>query len=160
MTLDATAREANIRDSLKKYFIDTFETAKGIIVTFDKGLSNPDLQPGSTVHRWISVNQGPIEIKDLSDIFVYVYCCTRQDNEGFKLAQLVDTVMEGLSVDPATATTSLKRITFYRSLPAPDAWVPIGALVVQSIDSSMNLEAPDETKYKILNVRLRTASKV
>ena len=43
MALDATAREANLRDSIKKFFIDNLETIEGLVVTFDKALSYPDL---------------------------------------------------------------------------------------------------------------------
>ena len=159
MTLDATARQANILDSIKRYFVDTFETGASIPVTFDKGLSEPDLQ-GVTVHKWISVNMGDMSIGLLSDILLMVYCCTRQDNEGFKLAQLRDTVFEGLSVDTATADDNYKRIPFYKSAPNIANWTLLGSLLVQDIIESKNLEAPDETKYKILTVRLRTPSKV
>jgi len=159
MTLDATARQANILDSIKRYFVDTYETGSNIPVTFDKGLSEPDLQ-GVAVHKWISVNMGDMSISLLSDILLMVYCCTRQDNEGFKLAQLRDTVFEGLSVDTATAADNYKRIPFYKSAPNLANWTLLGALVVQDIIESKNLEAPDETKYKILTVRLRTPSKV
>ena len=43
MSLHATAREANVTDSIQKYFIDNLETIEGLAVTFDKALSQPKL---------------------------------------------------------------------------------------------------------------------
>jgi hypothetical protein len=159
MTLDATARLANVKDSLKKYFIDTIQTGKSIDVLFDKSLSAPDLQ-SITTHKWISILLGETQIKLLSDILVMVYCCTRKDNEGFKLLQLRDTIFEALSVDPTTDVDNFKRIPFYRSMPKPTPWVLIGSLLVQDIIESEDMIAPDETKYRIMTVRLRTPSQV
>ena len=155
MTLDATAREANIRDSIKKFFVDTYS----VPMTFDKALTQPDLQ-GRTIHKWINVLVHVSEIKLLSDILVQVYCCTRQDNEYFKLAQLRDTIVEGISVDPdSPQSDNMKRITFYKSDPIVP-WTVIGALLVTEVIESPGMEGPDETKYKILTVRLRAPAKV
>lgn len=156
MTLDATAREANIRDSIKRFFVDTFPS---VDKTFDKALSTPDLQ-GRTVHKWINVLVHVSEIAVLSDILVYIYCSTRQDNEYFKLSQLRDTIVEGLSVDPdSDQSDNMKRITFYQSHPV-NPWTVIGALLVTEIVESTTMDGPDETKYKILTVRLRAPAKV
>ena len=101
------------------------------------------------------------EIKLLSDILVQVYCCTRQDNEFFKLSQLRDTIVEGLSVDPNSGQSdNMKRITFYKSDPILANWSVIGALLVTEVIESISMEGPDETKYKILTVRLRAPAKV
>ena len=155
MTMHATAREANIRDSVKKFFVDTYT----VPMTFDKALSTPDIQ-GRTVYKWINVLVHVASVGVLSDILVYIYCCTRQDNEFFKLSQLRDTIIEGLSVDPTTKQSDgAKRITFYQSS-AVNPWTVLGALVVTDVIESPTMEGPDETKYKILTVRLRTSSKV
>jgi len=155
MTLDATAREANIRDSVKKFFVDNYT----VPMSFDKALSQPDLQ-GRTVHKWINVLIHVSEVSLLSDILVYIYCCTRQDNEYFKLSQLRDTMVEGLSVDPTTEQSdNMKRIPFYQSH-AVDPWTLIGSLLITELMESPTMEGPDETKYKVLTVRLRTPSKV
>lgn len=157
MTLDATAREANIRDSVKRFFVDTFPS---IQKTFDKALSAPDLQD-RVVHKWINILVHVSEIAVLSDILLQVYCCTRQDNEYFKLSQLRDTIVEGLSVDPdSTQSDNMKRITFYKSDPVLANWVEIGKLLVTEIIESIPMDGPDETKYKILTVRLRAPAKV
>jgi hypothetical protein len=53
----------------------------------------------------------------------------------------------------------MRRIMFFASHPT-DAWTEIGTLMVDEITESPRMEAEDETKFKVLHVRLRTASKV
>ena len=157
MALDPTAREANFRDSVKKYFVDNLETTENISLTFDKALSSPDIQ-GKAVHKWVTVLFDNIQLGTMSEISLRIFCCTRQDNEGFKLAQLRDTVMGYLTNDGSVGDGQV-RIPFYRSY-ANQAWVLLGSLLVIDVFESAQLEAPDETKYKILTIRLKTASKM
>ena len=157
MALDPTAREANFRDSIKKYFVDNLETISNIPLTFDKALSSPDIK-GKTVHKWVSVLFGSSHLGTMSEIYFRVFCCTRQDNEGFKLAQLKDTVVGYLTNDGSIGDGQV-RIPFYRSY-ANQAWTLLGSLLVIDVIPSDQLEAPDGTKYIILTVRLKTASKM
>jgi hypothetical protein len=108
----------------------------------------------------VAISIGETDIKLLSDILITIACCTRKDNEGFKLAQLRDTVYEILSVDPDTAADNFKRIPFYQSAPVLANWTQIGSLLVQNIIESEDLVASDETKFRILTVRLRAPAKV
>jgi len=156
MALDPTAREANVRDSIKKYFVDSMHPTYHLM--FDKGLTTPNVQgTPSTIDRWISVNFGMMDRGDLSEHYLTIYCCTRKDNEGFKLAQLTDTVMGYLSDD--TATHGMRTIALYRSY-QDQAWSLIGGLLVQEVLESQQFVADDETKYKVLTVRLRWSSKI
>lgn len=152
MSLDSTAREANIWDSIKKYFVDNLTYP----LTFDKALSTPDLQ-GKTVDRWVSFSLGDMELGYMSNIMLDVYCCTRQDNEWFKLSQVRDTVYE-LLID-VTKTDTMRRIPFYASHAVND-WTLIGTLLIDEITESPRMEVEDETKFKIIHCRLRTSSKV
>ena len=156
MALDPTAREANVRDSLKKYFVDSLHPTYPVM--FDKGLRTPDLlgTPGPT-DKWVSINFGTMDRGTLSEHMLTIYCCTRRDGEGFKLAQLSDTVMGFLS--DSGETDGMRKIPFYRSYPSK-AWELIGGIVVQEVVESQQFEADDETKYKILNARLRWGSKI
>ena len=158
MALDATARRANIKDSVKKFFIDNVQTISGVAVTFDKALNTPNIQ-GLAVKKWVSVIIGDMHIDTVSDILIDVYCCTREDNEGFALAQLTDTVVGYLSVDPSAASDGKTGIPFYQSHPT-NPWTLLGKLVVSDIQESAELEASDETKFKVLTIQLKTASKV
>ena len=158
MSLDPTAREANIRDSVKKYFVDNIARTEGLGLTFDRSLAEPVIQ-GDTggVDKWVSINYGYLDPDALASMMLTIYCCTRSDAEGFKLAQLRDKVMGYLT--DTTQTDGMRRITFYRSYES-QAWDVIGALLVQLDPESDQFEAEDGTKYKMLNVRLRWAAKI
>lgn len=156
MALDSTAREANVRDSIKKYLVDSLATIEGISLGFDVSLSVPDTVSRHTI-RWVSCDFGPIDRETLSSAVIDIYCCTRNDSEGFRLAQLVDTVLGYLT--DINSTDGMKKITFYRSS-ASETWTSIGGLVVQEIIESGQMIGPDETKFKVLNVKWRFASKI
>ncbi len=152
MALDPTARLANVKDSLKKYFIDNLYTDAGISVSFDKGLSVPDLQ-GTAVTRWVVIMTGAIELGNFSTLNLPIYCCTRKDPEGFRLAQLRDKLIE-LLTDP----TDIKRITLYRSY-ENKPWEEIGKFLVTQLLETPDFDGPDETKYRMITVVLRWATK-
>jgi len=158
MALEPTAREANYLDSIKKFFVDNIKTASGIALLFDPSLSTPDLigNGPSKIDRWVTVAPGSLDLDHMSTAILTVFCCTRRDNEGFKLAQLRDTVMGYLT--DVDATDGMKRITFYRSYPE-QAWEDIGGILVQDVNESLHGRLDDNTKYKGLIVRLRFASK-
>lgn len=154
MSLDSTAREANVRDSLLKFFVDNLKTVEGINISFDRSLSAPRIQ-GNEVDRWVMVDFGPMDRATLSEHYVDLYCCTRKDPQGFRLAQLGDTVMGYLT--DSTQTDGMKRIPFYKSKET-GAWDLLGALLVTEIREGKEDEAPDGTKFKILSVMLKWAS--
>jgi len=156
MSLDATAREANLRDSIKRYFVDNLVTAEGVQVSFDRGLSTPKVQ-GTDVDRWVAISLGTIEMGTMSSAIVTIYCCSKMDSEGFKLAQLRDKVM-GYLVDP-NATDGYARITLYRSHPT-EAWTNIGGMVVIIETESPVMEAEDNSKIKAITITLRWSSKI
>jgi hypothetical protein len=157
MTLDDTGKESNVRDSIKKYFVDSIYTTEGVQITFDKYLSTPNVQ-GKAVDRWVSVNFGEMEMGYLSSHMLNIFCCTRADGEGFKLAQLRDKVFKYLTDN--SQTDGMARFAFYRSR-ADGAWTQLdGGFIVQDVIESQQFEAEDGTKYKILTARLRFSSKV
>jgi hypothetical protein len=158
MSLDPTAREANIRDSVKKYFVENLSRTEGLPLTFDRSLATPVIQgDAESVDKWVSVNFGYLDADAFASMMLTIYCCTRKDAEGFKLAQLRDKVMGYLT--DRTQTDGMRRITFYRSYES-QAWDVIGGLLVQLDPESDQFEAEDGTKYKMLNVRLRWAAKI
>lgn len=158
MAIDATAREANVRDSIKKYFIDGLKNTDGIETTFDISLHAPTVQ-GITVDRWVSIVFGSMDVgAGMSELILNIYCATRRDGEGFKLAQLRDKVMNYLS--DTSQTDGMARIALYRSR-ADGNWTQLdGGFVVSDHTESGELEAPDETKYKIITATLRWAAKM
>jgi len=155
--LDATAKEANVRDSIKKYFVDSLHTGESVHLSFDKYLSTPDIRSKS-VDRWVTVNFGEMHMDVMGSHMLNIFCCTRSDGEGFKLAQLRDKVYKYL-VDN-TKTDGMARIPFYRSR-ADGNWTLLdGGFIVQSVIESQQFEADDGTKYKVLTANLRFSSKV
>ena len=157
MVLDPTARTANIKDSIKKYFVDNIFRTSGIALTFDKALSVPKLQGQTPADRWVSIRIEELDLETLSSQDISVYCCTRKDPEGFRLAQTIDTVMGYLT--DSSQTDGFRRIPFYRSYES-QAWVLLGALLVTKHDMSGELEGPDETKFRIITIRLQFPAKV
>lgn len=156
MPLDDSARESNLRDSIKKFFVDNISTTEGVAVTFDKALNTPMVQ-GKEVDKWVSVTFGPVNLETMSDIIIEIYCCTRRDNEGYKLSQLRDKVM-GYLVDYNMADGKA-RIDFYKSSYS-DAWILLGKILVWDILPSGDMIAADETKFKVLTVVLKMAMKI
>jgi len=130
MSLHATAREANIIDSIKRYFIDTLETIDGYAITFDKALSSPKLQ-GRAVNKWVSVAIGPLNLDSISTLNFDIFCCTRRDNEGFKLAQVRDTVMGRLTNDGSSGDGKVS-IPFYQSHKS-DPCVLLGGMLIMDV---------------------------
>jgi hypothetical protein len=156
MSLDPTAREANVRDSLKKFFIDNLFTTEKIQVLFDEFIPAPKIQ-GHSVNRWIGIQFGSMNLDTLSTLNIEVYCCTRQDPENFRLSQLRDTVMDHLT--PSSDESTYKVIPFYRSK-ADGNWTLIGGLMVTNITQGMDMNGPDQTKVKILFIELKYVAKL
>jgi len=159
MALDDTAKESNIRDSLKKYWVDSLYTAEGVHLTFDKYLSTPNVVTSKAKDRWVSINSGPMELSEMSSLMLNIFCCTRADGEGFKLAQLRDKVFKYLT--DSDQTDGMARIALYRSR-ADGNWTQLdGGFIIQApVIESQHFDADDGTKYKILTPRLRFSSKV
>ncbi len=153
--LDSTVRESNVRDSLKKFFVDSLYKTEGIELLFDKSLSTPKVQ-GMEVDKWYAVLIGEIELGTLSDITVDIMCCTKKDAEGFKLAQLRDKVMNYL-ID-TDQTDGMKRVTLYKSS-ATEAWESIGTFIISIESETRQMEGEDNSKFKVITVRFIWAAK-
>ena len=159
MSLDPTAREANLRDSLKKYFIDNLFTTEGILLSFDKQVADPSINITKSVNQWISIKMGTMNRNEMGRFDVDLYCATRQDTEGFRLAQLGDTVMGYLT--DTTKTDTMRRIPFYRSRSGGFSnWTLIGQLLVSEIIESGEEDGPDDSKFKILTPIIRWSAKI
>jgi hypothetical protein len=137
--------------------VDNLYTTEGLQLTFDRYLTTPNIQ-GHAVDKWVSINFGGIDASEMSVLPLSIYCCCRSDSEGFKLAQLRDTVMGYLT--DTTQTDCMARIPLYRSR-ADAAWTLLdGGIIVHSILESEQFEAEDGTKFKILTARLRWSAKI
>lgn len=157
MALDPTARESNFRDSIKKYVIDSLKYAEDIQISFDKSIGSAPKLQGREVDKWVTINIGAIERGSMSEADIHFYPSTRQDEEGFKLAQLGDKVVGILS--DTSMTDGIRRIALYRSHPT-DPWEVIGHLLVCDVKESPQYMTTDETKYKQITARIKWASKI
>ena len=148
--LNPLSKETNVKSSLKKYFVDTL----GAAVTFDTSLASPDIrtQGANALKQWYNVDFGEFGRQELAEYLFEIYILSRQDAEGVKLAENTDTVF-GMLVD-SSMTDGMKRIPLYDVSKTP--WELLGQMVVQDIwDAPIFEVLADETKMKILSVRLR-----
>ena len=153
--MNPLSMETNVKSSLKKYFIDALADA----VTFDTSLASPDVrsQGPSVVKQWYNVDFGPFGRQDLAEYMFDIYCLSRQDMEGVKLAEITDDMM-ALLLDPSVGD-GIRRIPLYDVTQTP--WVLVTNMMVQDIWDTPNIEiTEDETKVKVLSVRLRWGAKI
>lgn len=153
--LHPLSKESNVKGSLKKYFVD----ALGSAVTFDTSLAAPDIraQGEAGVKQWYNVDFGEFGRDALALYYFEVYCLSRQDVEGVKLAELADVLIDML-VDNSQQD-GMRRIPFYDITKTP--WELIGALTVQDIWDAPSVSlTEDETEIKIFSVRMRWGAKI
>ncbi len=155
MTLNALAKESNVRSSLKKYFVD----ALGDAITFDISLTSPDIRTQGTkaVNQWYNLVFGEFGRNSLATYYFEIYCLSRQDAEGTKLAKMTDELMD-LLVDNSNQDGT-KRIPLFDTEDVP--WEQIGSMVVQDIEDVPTISmVEDETKIKVFSVRMRWGAKI
>jgi hypothetical protein len=148
--LDATAKKSNFYYSLKKYIIDNLNRTEGILVIFDKFLP-----PAINVGRWLFVVQNTLDRDTVSEYRFDIYCVTRQDYEGDLLTELVDKVT-GYFLYDETKTDTLIRIPFYSATTGNQ----IGSMVISDVKESDPVDAPDQSKFTILSIIAKMASKI
>lgn len=152
MAIDSTAKKANVRLSLKKYFIDTFQTQHSKKLLFDDLFSLPQIP---SLSEWLIVQFGAMHRGGLSDFIVEVLCATRRDPDGDKLSDLSDLAFNLLSDN--SQIDGKRRITLYETSVVP--WTEIGALLVQDVIDSKEMNGEDGTKYQVLTCKIRWVSK-
>ena len=157
MVLDATVREANFKDSIKKLLLDNRGSlvAHGSVpILFDKSFDDPEVRD-KTLLKWVVCNLGRPQFGTVSECIVYLLPCTRKDNEGFKLAQLRDRLL-GLFFDPSYPNGQ-KPVPLYDSSTTP--WTIIGYMLPYvSYETGGKVER-DETKYKSITLTLKWGAK-
>ena len=150
MTLDSTSQKTNFLYSIKKHVVDNIATFEGIYTMFDKFLP-----PDKNLDKWISVMPGALNRNTVSDFSVDIYCVTRKDYEGENLAALLDLVT-GYFSGNLTETDSLKRVPFYSAATGQQN----GCMVIIDCIESDTMEAPDQSKFVILSITAKMASKI
>jgi hypothetical protein len=157
MALDATARETNFRDSMRKYLVDNLYTVEGYPVYFRQSFTTVVVSSSSSIEKWIVATFGNIYLDVMTRGTMELRPCTRNDTSRFKLAQMTDKIVGYLTPSSGDGIT---RIPFYQSAEQAVDWVEIGGIVVEDIYTSLDMVAEDETNFKVINVALRFASKL
>jgi hypothetical protein len=150
MSIPDTFRLSNLKDSIKKFFNAELKTARGIHTVFDNMLKQP-----ANMDRWVGIRVGDRGHKRFTFVPVEVFTCTRRDPEGFRNAQLVDTIVS-LTLDD-TKDDWMRRIPLYKSHPT-DPWTEIGTLLFQEVIESGDMETEDNTKVRVLTIKMSFAS--
>ena len=146
MAIEATISEFFFRSSIKKYFVDTLHTIEGKLVIFDRTILYEEVA-GYDIDDWFVVNFGPFTRDMLSEGYIEINCCTRNDAEGVKLSKLSDLAYKYLY--DKTKTDTLQRVSIYDST-NPDAsqWVEIGMMLITNVREGQQVLTPDKTKVK------------
>lgn len=153
MALDPTLKEQFIKDSIKKYFVDSLSTGENIPLSFDGDVSIPDT---TMVSEWVMVVFGDLSFDAIGVQELEVYCSSRVDPEGFRLSELRDKVVNYL-ID-LNKEDGLARIKLYQSHPT-DAWVEKGSMVVFLEGETPAIDAKDGSKVKIISVSVKWGAK-
>ena len=89
----------------------------------------------------------------MSDLTLDIVCATRGDHDGENLSGLSDIVFSVMTDD--SKIDGKRRIPFYNK----STHTVFGALLVQEIRDGAEGDAPDRTKFKVLNCRIRWVAK-
>ena len=151
MALDATVRESNVWDSIRKFFVDNLaKGGSGTQVMFDSGLSTPKVSGNrEVIEKWLNIESGEMYSASVSSYVFDVVCCSRKDNAGFKLTQLRDTLMQYLKPNGQQGV-----IPLYQT--RDGVWTDTGVGMTICVDGeSKRLNATNEIKFKVVKITLR-----
>ena len=150
--IDPTLSESCLKNSIKKFFVDSLVTGEGIHLDFDVQYVQPE-DVGVDIEKWISIKFGTIEGGNLAKSHLIVYLFTRKDAEGVDLSLLRDIVLD--KITDLDATDGTVKIPFYNS-----SWVQIGGIVpILSIEMDEPSRLGDGTKYKWMRINLHWGAK-
>lgn len=150
MTLDQTAKIANVRKSFKKFMVDNLNRIEGFWIMFDKDLSPAKNSQGDPLDKWISVNYLTSDPGNIASQMIRLFCCSRKDAEGVYLDAVRDTLMGYLR----SSGGGPGRVDLYNS-----SMTKIGSMMVYIDSESGEFEAEDGTKFWPINITLKWGSK-
>jgi hypothetical protein len=101
------------------------------------------------------VVQNTLDRDTVSEYRFDIYCVTRKDYEGDLLTELVDKVT-GYFLYDETKNDTLIRVPFYNATTGNQ----IGNMVITDLKESDPADAPDQSKFTILSIIAKMASKI
>ena len=139
MALHPTLSEANLRRSVKKFFLDGLP---GKHVIFDRSFSPPEDQ---NILEWVHIRTGNMLPRIVSEAVVTIYMFTRQDLEGDRLAELRDEVME--LIYPC-------HLTLY-----DESWNNVGGIIFEVDNASDHKYTENSEKVEFITLILQWGGK-
>ena len=139
---------ANIHKSVIRFFTEAFDPDP---VIFDVSSTVPALYDGNTVSKWAAVHFGVMPDEAFKPMDLYVFLCTRKDDEGHEQAAFADALSAAFLDE--SAVDNNKRIPVYRF----DESGPVeqtGVLLPLSITFMKPGIAPDDTKFLPVHIIL------
>lgn len=155
MMIDPVSKETNIKNSIKKYFLDSLETLESIPLFFESLSETPSDSNGEKLTQWIIILFGRGDFGNVSEKQISIGVYTRNDSEGDDLSILCDIVMGYLMNEDST--NGLSTIPFYDT--SPDPWVVVGGMIPFLQPSLGEMQGDDFTKFKEINILCKWGGK-
>lgn len=123
MGLNDTAKEVNIKSSLRRFFIEELYQTGSIPVVFGQGFAYPS---GLNSDVWVNVEFNEIYWGHNSKTFPDLFVCTNKGYDDHYLDEKTDVIRGMMSeADDEDSTDGWKRITLYKYA-ATQPWDVIG----------------------------------
>ena len=146
--ISPVSREADFKNSIKKYFLDSLETLEFLDVFFEELGETPSDNDGVKLTKWVVITFGRSELGHVSEAQISLDLYTREDSEGDDLSLLMDVVM-GYIVDEES-TNGLATIPYYDTSSVP--WTIVGGMIPFLQPALGVQESMDSTKYRSVNL--------
>lgn len=142
--MDATLKEVNIWNSIKKFFIDGLD-GTGITPYFDRIMTNNSTTDGPT--RWVNIMVENLVPAHVSNANLTAFCFTKEDHEGDELSHVRDEIV-GLFYGGS--------IDLYDTSVTP--WTKIGGMIVVMKGQSKTIYNPDKSKLVYVQTLIKWGS--
>jgi hypothetical protein len=158
MALDPTARETNFRDSVRKYLYDNLKTVEGYPLYFRQIFTTLDIRSNPSIDKWIVATFGERNLDLVTDAWMELRPCTRDDESFFKLIQITDKILGYLTPGSGDGIT---RIPFYKSAEKTEDWEYLNSsILVYDVNVSKDLMAEDGTNFRVITIWFKFVSKI
>ncbi len=153
--ISPVSKETNLKNSIKKYFLDSLETLESIPVFFEDLTETPSDVNGDKLLQWVVISFGRGNLGNVSEKLVSIEAYTRNDSEGDDLSALCDVIMGYILNEDST--NGLATIPFYDT--SSDPWVFVGGMMPFLQPSLNEMQGDDYTKYKAINILCKWGGK-
>jgi len=153
--ISPVSRESDLKNSIKKYFLDSLETLESIPLFFDRLFETPSDDEGTKLLKWVVITFGRGDLGNVSERQVSIEAYTRDDSEGDNLSVLLDTIMGYILNEDST--NGLATVPYYDTSSVP--WTVVGGMMSFLQPSLNEMEGDDSTKFKSINLLFKWGGK-